>query len=146
MRQSTLWRQGQMESVFKKPKATSGSRRPEKKSTAPAAKDFGLFEQHTRGIGRRLMERQGWKDGASLGSSQKGIVKPVESDGQKPRERKGLGYYGEPLQRFGTGSKRKTYEHATISTVYDRISETDRTEPLLQRNPTTTIKFRNQNC
>ena len=99
----------------------------------------GPFEEHTRGIGRRLMERQGWKEGCGLGHSQKGIVKPVESEGQKPKERKGLGYYGEHLPRFGAlGSQRGRICQQRIAsedlTIFDKSAESDRGESLLQRN------------
>ena len=44
-----------------------------------------------QGIGRRLLERQGWQDGAGLGSSVKGISEALENDGQGPRDRTGFG-------------------------------------------------------
>jgi G-patch domain len=150
MRQSTLRRQGHFESVFVKPKNPASSSFKSQK-TRKYRDVVGPFEEHTRGIGRRLMERQGWKEGCGLGHSQTGIVKPVESEGQKPKERKGLGYYGEQLPRFGaSGSQRgrickqriASEDRVIISTIFDKSGESDPGESLLQRNPTTSMKYR----
>lgn len=95
------------------------------------------------GIGRRLMERQGWVDGLGLGSSQKGITRPIESDGQKPRERKGLGYFGQPFPLFTpVASVRPFTSGVKIATVFDRPEDTDPREPLLRSNQPTFMKFR----
>jgi hypothetical protein len=53
---------------------------------------IGKFESHTKGVGRKILERQGWQEGEGLGSTVKGIAEALENDGQNPRERKGLGY------------------------------------------------------
>ena len=74
---------------------------------------------------------------------QKGISQPIESEGQKPRERKGLGYYGEELPRWqGASSSSTKKEKTLISTVFDGLSEADAPEPLFRRNPPTSMKFR----
>lgn len=104
---------------------------------------LGYFELHTRGIGRRLLEKQGWRDGMGLGRTTKGIPEALEGDGQKPRERKGLGYYGEALNRGNTrGHSSKSGVH--ISTVYDDRLQSDPPEPLLMRPPTTQMKYRHK--
>lgn len=148
MRRSTMKRQGDLEeSVFKKPRTTTSSRPPAPprlRNSTMKAGFVGPFEQYTRGIGRRLMERHGWRDGTGLGRSQKGIAEPIESEGQKPKERKGLGYYGEQLPRFGHAPVKKS-KPVLIATVYDRPSETDPPETLLQRNETTSMKYRVRN-
>jgi hypothetical protein len=135
-----MWRQGNMESVFKKPQIHLLQQKPH---TRPSAKTeiIGPFEKHTKGIGRRLMEKHGWRDGSGLGISQRGIAKPIESEGQKPRERKGLGYFGERLPRFQTVNSNTT-NGAFIATIYDKLSEIDSPEILYQRNQPTTMKFR----
>ena len=137
-------RQGDLEeSVFKKPRV--GLSKHSARSSFPKNADaVGPFEQHTRGIGRRLMERQGWSDGAGLGKSQKGIAKPIESEGQKPWERKGLGYFGEKIPRFGSSSSKKS-KNVGIATIYDHPSDTDPPESLLQRNEATSMKYRPRN-
>lgn len=143
MRKSEMWREGNMETVFKKPK----SRHPKTANFVPYQKPdkdtVGPFEQYTRGIGRRLMERHGWVDGLGLGSSQKGITKPIESDGQKPKERKGLGYFGVPLRLFTpVTSVRPSTSGVRIATVFDRPADTDPKEPLLRSNQPNFMKFR----
>lgn len=49
----------------------------------------GLFEKHTRGIGRRLLEKSGWTDGQGIGKA-KGRPDVVDSRGQQGRF--GLGF------------------------------------------------------
>lgn len=142
MRRSTMWRQGQMETVFKKPskQLVRPKRTNDSNSLVSKSKIVGPFEKHTRGIGRRLMERQGWKDGSGLGRSQKGISIPIESEGQKPKERKGLGYFGEKIPHFN--KNRKSREGVVIATINDRPEDTDPAETLLRRNPPTSMKYR----
>lgn len=136
-----MWRQGTDDSVFKKPPTHFHQRH--RIRIKPGS--VGPFEQHTKGIGRRLMEKQGWRDGAGLGRFQKGISKPIESEGQKPKERKGLGYFGERIPTF-VGSNRlakaEQRNGAFIATVYDRPANTDPPEPLLRRNQPTAMKYR----
>lgn len=77
----------------------------------------GGFEKHTKGFGSQVMKKHGWKEGNSLGSSQVGIKEPVVADGQFPKCKRGLGYYGEKLERH---VKRPRAERdVIISTVYD---------------------------
>ena len=59
-------------SAFKKKKKTSSSR-------------IGDFEKHTLGVGRKLMEKQGWKEGSGLGSKLAGISQPVTASGSSNR-------------------------------------------------------------
>lgn len=145
MRRSTMWRQGSVESVFKKPRVHPPQVYPPRQkpfSHRSAGKNvLGPFEKHTKGIGRRLMEKQGWRDGLGLGFSQEGIVKPIESEGQKPRERKGLGYFGEKLPQFIARNSNKA-KGVLIATVYDSPADTDPPEPLKRRNKPTTMKYR----
>ena len=139
-----MWREGAVESVFKKPKPRKSGHYSIQPYRLPNNKEtVGPFEQHTRGIGRRLMERDGWTDGLGLGRSQKGIATPIESDGQNPRERKGLGYFGEQLPRFRPAPTPK--RDFVIATVYDQTDVTDPKEPLLRRNPPSSMKFRVNN-
>ncbi|GAB1289041.1 G patch domain-containing protein 3 [Apodemus speciosus] len=64
-------------------------------------RQVGTFERHTKGIGRKVMERQGWAEGQGLGSRCSGVPEALDGDGQHPRCKRGLGYHGEKLQPFG---------------------------------------------
>lgn len=98
----------------------------------------GSFEKHTRGIAGRVMRKQGWKEGQSLGSSQVGITEPISSDGQKPSSKRGLGYYGEKLKRYP--KRARPTREAVISTVYDKKEE--KSAELYQSEGPYTIKYR----
>lgn len=78
---------------------------------------IGGFEKYTRGFGGQLMRKQGWKEGGSLGLSQVGITEPVVAEGQLPKSKKGLGYYGEKLQR--QVKRPRAERNVIISTIYD---------------------------
>jgi len=107
---------------------------------------IGAFERHTRGFGRRIMERQGWRDGQGLGGSKMGMAEALHNDGQTNRA--GLGYYGEALERPSAeqkakgGRKRQTTRDVIISTAYDQPAETDPGEKLARVNPQNYLKFR----
>ena len=107
---------------------------------------IGKFERHTKGFGRKILEKQGWKEGHGLGSSVKGIADALENDGQHPKDRKGFGYRGEKLVRYGPYSqkKRKAPHDVRISTIYDNCAETDPLEPLHRRNDPSYIKHRDR--
>ena len=94
MRWSDDVRSGRLkESAFKKPKS----------SKSKNVDDLGNFEKHTKGIGRRLMEGSGWKDGQGLGS--KGQGRPTMIDNQGQQGRHGLGFKkSHSNQRPGTSS------------------------------------------
>ncbi|KAM3936456.1 G patch domain-containing protein 3 [Leptodactylus fuscus] len=101
--------------------------------------EFGRFERYTKGVGRKLMERQGWTDGEGLGSSGAGMPEALENEGQHPKCKYGLGYHGEKLSTYCP--KQKKPKHY-ISTVYDEPQEDDLGDTLLRRQPSTTLKHR----
>ncbi|KAL0984630.1 hypothetical protein UPYG_G00144410 [Umbra pygmaea] len=98
---------------------------------------IGIFEKFTKGIGRRVMEKQGWKDGEGLGNSQAGIPEALENDGQHPRCKRGFGYHGEKLNPFVKMAK----PDYPISTVYDKPKDIDQGDTLLRRHPNTSMKY-----
>lgn len=53
---------------------------------------IGDFEAHTRGIGRRLLEARGWKDGQGLGQSGQGMSLALESTWKHPSDKAGIGF------------------------------------------------------
>ena len=92
---------------------------------------FGGFEKHTKGIGRKLMETAGWKDGKGLGKNQQGRAQTVNSRGQQGRS--GLGFkskseskrekqlYYRSKQAIQEGEEEEEVVH--ISTIYDARPE-----------------------
>ncbi|KAK3752733.1 hypothetical protein QZH41_018704 [Actinostola sp. cb2023] len=100
----------------------------------------GSFEKHTRGFGGKLMRKHGWTEGQSLGSSQVGITEPIPSDGQKPSSKRGLGFYGEKLNRFV--KRPRPMREAVISTIYDK--KEDRNVGLFQSEGPYNIKYRDK--
>ncbi|XP_075965379.1 G patch domain-containing protein 3 [Anarhichas minor] len=100
---------------------------------------IGSFERFSKGFGRRLMERQGWKDGEGLGHSQVGIPDALEGEGQHPNCKRGFGYHGEKLV-LQPVKKARTDFH--ITTVYDKPKDIDGGDTLLRRQPNTSMKYR----
>ena len=108
MRRSDDFRSGRLiESAFKKP-AKSSSR--SKQSTKED--HVGNFEKHTKGIGRRLMEGSGWKDGQGLGS--KGQGRPTMIDNQGQQGRHGLGFKKSTNQRPRTSTNTASMQHRIV--------------------------------
>ena len=116
MRRSDDFRSGRLiESAFKNP-AKSSSR--SKQSTKED--HVGNFEKHTKGIGRRLMEGSGWKDGQGLGS--KGQGRPTMIDNQGQQGRHGLGFK-KSNQRPGTSSS--SMQHRVTKGPYNLDEEAE---------------------
>ncbi|PIK50918.1 putative G patch domain-containing protein 3 [Apostichopus japonicus] len=105
-------------------------------------KRIGQFEDHTKGVGRQLMNQMGWRDGDGLGRSKTGIPDALENEGQTPKDKKGFGYHGEKLCRYPVKKKQKTL--ATISTAYDDPQEIDPPTTLLRSNDPTYLKHRDK--
>ncbi|XP_056142162.1 G patch domain-containing protein 3 [Lampris incognitus] len=100
---------------------------------------IGSFEKFTKGIGRRVMEKQGWKDGEGLGNSQLGIPEALENEGQHPNCKRGFGYHGEKLSSYAVKKPRTDFH---ITTVYDKPKDIDKGDTLLRRQPNTSMKYR----
>ncbi|KAM8826019.1 G patch domain-containing protein 3 [Synchiropus picturatus] len=100
---------------------------------------IGSFEKFTKGFGRRLMERQGWKDGEGLGHSQVGISEALENEGQHPHCKRGFGYHGEKLLRHNHKKPRTEFH---ITSVYDQPKDIDEGDTLQRRQPNTSMKYR----
>ncbi|XP_070691695.1 G patch domain-containing protein 3 [Pempheris klunzingeri] len=100
---------------------------------------IGSFERFTKGFGRRLMEKQGWKDGEGLGHSQVGMPEALESEGQHPNCKRGFGYHGEKLLLHSVKKARTDFH---ITTVYDKPKNIDGGDTLLRRQPNTSMKYR----
>lgn len=105
-------------------------------------RQVGTFERYTKGIGRKVMERQGWAEGQGLGSRCSGVPEALDGDGQHPRCKRGLGYHGEKLQSCGQLKRPRGTGLGLISTIYDEPLPQDQGESLLRRQPPTSMKFR----
>ncbi|WAR02872.1 GPTC3-like protein [Mya arenaria] len=95
---------------------------------------------HTKGVGRRILETQGWKEGQGLGSTIRGRADALDNDGQHPRDRRGIGYHGEKINRNPGRAQRKVI----ISTVFDDPGVTDPHEPLTRRFEPYHLKYRDE--
>ena len=72
---------------------------------------IGSFEAHTKGIGRRIMENQGWRDGCGLGNGRKpGLKSAVKAVGQPATCRYGLGYKDKATKGAAQQSSSETEE------------------------------------
>ncbi|XP_031642352.1 G patch domain-containing protein 3-like isoform X2 [Oncorhynchus kisutch] len=54
----------------------------------------------SKGVGRQVMEKQGWKEGKGLGNSRAGIPEALENEGQHPKCKRDFGYHGEKLSSY----------------------------------------------
>ncbi|KAL4223796.1 G patch domain-containing protein 3 [Mactra antiquata] len=115
-------------------------KKSEKKKVEKSSDKIGQFEAHTKGIGRKILEDQGWSEGQGLGSSVTGISDALDNEGQKPKDKRGFGYHGEKLNRTPSVAHRKVI----ISTIYDDPKVTDPHEELTRRNEPYHIKYRDE--
>ena len=73
-------------------KKREGSQSNEGQSQTPQ-EPVGPFEEHTKGIGRKILESKGWEDGKGLGNGRKeGIREAIQATGQTGKSRRGIGY------------------------------------------------------
>lgn len=49
------------------------------------------YRPMTQGVGRTVLESQGWREGKGVGKTEEGRAHIIDSDGQHPRDKTGLG-------------------------------------------------------
>ncbi|GFS71919.1 g patch domain-containing protein 3 [Nephila pilipes] len=113
--------------------------------------DFAAFEKYNKGIGRKLLEAHGWKQGQGVGKNAAGIAEPLPNEGQLPFDKKGFGYHGEKLIRRPVEKKRKhrhnfedSEDSIFISTVYDNPNESDPPESVFTSSSYSKLKYRQE--
>ncbi|XP_007425926.2 G patch domain-containing protein 3 [Python bivittatus] len=105
---------------------------------------IGNFEKYTKGIGRKVMERQGWTEGLGLGSNSSGMAEALDNEGRNPKCKRGLGYHGEKLQTFTKPKKPRRDACGLISTIYDDPHPVDSEDQLLRRQLPISMKYRQE--
>ena len=115
---------------------------------------IGSFEKFTKGIGRRLLEKSGWKEGQPIGDpSRNGLIEALDaSDGKKPIDKTGFGYLGTRVDRNLMIEKQKQKRERDrrnapyyIASKYDKNefeSNSDGTLLVRKENP---MKYRPEN-
>ena len=102
------------------PSKYSEIRRKEKVNRKKMTESFAEFEKHSNGFGSRILKRHGWNQGDGVGSSKQGIKEPINLQGQLPRKKIGLGFYGEKIDTSVALRKpRLAKNDVYISTIYD---------------------------
>jgi len=152
MRRSDFFRGGKHEeSVFKKRKVNKMERKRRFISDKDNDHKIGSFEVFTKGFGGKIMSKSGWKAGEGLGKDRSGISTPIgEDEGQGPRDKTGIGYYGEKVvfskqpkaaPKFGY-KIRVPPPGARITSAYSTKDEQDPEETVDRSNPPLYLKFR----
>lgn len=90
MRQSKRWRDG-TESTDRFSLGFAKKRPRNNEQSTSGQSKIGKFEVHTKGIGRKILEKQGWTEGSGVGSSVQGMSEALENEGQPPSVKTGLG-------------------------------------------------------
>ncbi|XP_030847552.1 G patch domain-containing protein 3 [Strongylocentrotus purpuratus] len=117
--------------------------------TSVFEKRIGKFEKHTKGIGRRVLQKQGWSDGEGLGKTVVGMADALDNTGQHSRDKTGFGYHGDKLQPMKSyvptvKKQRRADKEVIISTIYDDPSVTDPAEPLMRSRGPYHLKYRHE--
>lgn len=101
-------------------------------SAAVSGKGLGNWEQHTRGIGAKLLLQMGYEPGKGLGKELQGIAQPVQAHLRKGRG--AIGAYGpEKGQTIGDakGNKKKVDEDERESREFKEKMNQWRKDPMI---------------
>ena len=150
MRKSDFLREGKhTESIFRKKSANTQTKRKRRFSASDASDKIGGFESTSKGVGGKIMTMSGWQPGVGLGKNNQGISTPImgEEEGQGPRDKSGIGYYGEKVAVFKKPDNVNTgYYNSNINiTSAYTASNLRNTEEKYDRSAHTLyLKFRDQ--
>lgn len=144
-------RTGNAPSIFGKSRT---AHEPSATNTPEMDAKIGTFEKHTKGIGRKLLEKSGWKEGKGIGKWKEGISDALEGEGQMPYSKKGLGFYGQALIRHSGLKRNKEFSQISkqamlepgqggirITTCYD---EQDSGDCLKRRATPTNLHYKSK--
>ena len=113
----------------------------------PFKKKEKLTSTKKLSIGRRMLEKQGWKEGQSIGLPERaGLIEPLDaSDGKLPSDKAGIGYHGEKVSKemLIEEQKRKRAKEALDSPfrIGSKFDQKEESDSLFRRYPQT-IKYR----
>jgi len=152
MRKSDFLREGKhSESLFRKKNKNNSNfinGRRKRKLSGSGEEKIGNFETTSRGVGGKIMTTAGWKPGDGLGKNNQGISTPIlgEEEGQGPKDKSGIGYYGEKVAVFkrpeNVANNGYFNTNTRITTAFSTEEEKKNNERYDRSSHTMYLKFR----
>ena len=111
---------------------------------------FNPFQYgRSKNFGKEQLKKLGWKEGDKIGLRNNGLLEPLDgSDGKTPTDKRGLGYYGEKVDRNQmtqlVKSKRLNEYRNSPYYIGSKYENVDKKESLLRRHDPT-MKYRKNN-
>ncbi|PAA73418.1 hypothetical protein BOX15_Mlig019197g1 [Macrostomum lignano] len=124
-----------------RPKQSANDRQRQQQQ-AQAEQGFGHWERHTRGIGMKLLEQMGYKQGKGLGKDLAGIVTPVQATKRKGKE--AVGFYPEQSAPVPRRGNEETVTDATAKATSLAAAARYKRSQQQQQQPRYAIKTREE--
>jgi hypothetical protein len=104
------------------------------------------FIVKSKNFGKEQLKKLGWKEGDKIGLRNNGLLEPLDgSDGKKPTDKRGLGYYGVKVDRNQmtqlVNSKRLNEYRNSPYYIGSKYEHVDKKDSLLRRYDPT-MKYR----
>jgi hypothetical protein len=104
------------------------------------------FNGRSKNFGKEQLKKLGWKEGDKIGLRNNGLLEPLDgSDGKRPADKRGLGYFGEKVDRHQmtqlVKSKRLHEYRSSPYYIGSKYENVDKKDSLLRRHDPT-IKYR----